>query len=71
MCTQVLRGSKAPKEVRRARAHALRELGGMFLDAAAARQEVAPPAQGDTQVINPRFAPWDKHMRAGRSSASM
>ena len=38
-----------PKEVRRARAQALKELGGIFLDAAAMRQEVAPAAD-DSQV---------------------
>jgi hypothetical protein len=46
-CAQVLRDGQAPKEVRRARAQGMRELGGLFLDAAAVQQEVAPAPQND------------------------
>ncbi|KAK9917625.1 hypothetical protein WJX75_006600 [Coccomyxa subellipsoidea] len=42
VCTEVLRNSASPKEVRRARGLALKELGGIFLDAAAAHLEVSP-----------------------------
>ena len=74
---QVLKGAKAPKEVRRARAHALRELGGMFLDAAATQKEVVPPAQGENpQVTHPQpQKPKENPLRlqppVGRVLASM
>ncbi len=49
---QVLRSSASPKEVRRLRGLALKELGGIFLDAAAAHLEVSPPQQ-EEQVGSP------------------
>ena len=52
---QVLKDGRLPKEVRRLRAQGLRELGGLFLDAAAVRQEVAPAAQDDQ--VRPRGRP--------------
>lgn len=51
MCAQVLRSSASPKEVRRARGLALKELGGIFLDAAAAHLEVAP--QDEQEQVRP------------------
>lgn len=45
----MLRSPGLPKEVRRARGLALKELGGIFLDAAAAHLEVMP-AQSEEQV---------------------
>jgi hypothetical protein len=39
---QVLRNKVVSKEVRKARAHALHELGGIFLDAAASHLEAVP-----------------------------
>ena len=52
MRAQVLKDGRLPKEVRKLRAQGLRELGGLFLDAAAARQEVVPATQ-DNQVRVP------------------
>lgn len=51
MCAQVLRSSASPKEVRRARGLALKELGGIFLDAAAAHLEVSP--QEEQEQVRP------------------
>ncbi|CAL8463305.1 g2839 [Coccomyxa elongata] len=48
VCHEVLRSPGLPKEVRRARGLALKELGGIFLDAAAAHLEVMP-AQSEEQ----------------------
>lgn len=39
---QVLRNKAVSKEVRKLRAHALHEFGGIFLDAAASYVEAAP-----------------------------
>jgi hypothetical protein len=47
---QVLRNKAVSKEVRKARAHALHELGGIFLDAAASHLE-AVPAQDQVSIL--------------------
>lgn len=49
---QVLRNKAVSKEVRKARAHALHELGGIFLDAAASHLEAVPAQDQVSNILH-------------------